>query len=523
AKVASAVAGFAVAARVVVGNFSYAKLPMVLDLQTATDTLAASELICAIAGDEDARAAVRARHPNVSPSQPDTVPPADEFLVLDADASQSYAINCAVGGADLVIDGPPGTGKSQTIANLVAALSARGQRILFVAEKRAAIDAVLDRLDRAGLADLVLDLHEGAGSKRKLAADLARTLAIAAGIPKPDMTAGQEALVRHRRALAGRAEALHAPREPWGISVYDAHSGLSGIPATARSAQRLPAEALTRLDGRTFRQARADLESFIGLGGLAISAATSPWAGAFAAGTITTADAARAALDTARTLAGHTLRATTARLLQVLIDCGLSEPRTVQMWMDALGLLDGVAASLAVFDPAVFDAPVEELAAALAPARPGGFGRLAPPTWPAPKVLWGSCAPRCGPCPGGPAPPAWISCRSPSSPPACRPCSPTPRRCTSCPNWHGSAPRWVAPASARSSRKSRTVISALTWPLPALSTYGCRRFSTRCRSQTRAWAPSTVRPIFVPSLSSVSRTVPTSTPPRSGSGEPWPR
>src|ERR1019366_2291399 len=113
AKVASAVAGFAVAARVVVGNFSYAKLPMVLDLQTATDTLAASELICAIADEEDARAAVRARHPDVSPSQPDTVPPADEFLVLDADASQSYAINCAVGGADLVIDGPPGTGKSQ--------------------------------------------------------------------------------------------------------------------------------------------------------------------------------------------------------------------------------------------------------------------------------------------------------------------------------------------------------------------------------------------------------------------------
>src|ERR1019366_10452826 len=99
-----------------------------------------------------------------SPSQPDTVPPADEFLVLDADASQSYAINCAVGGADLVIDGPPGTGKSQTIANLVAALSARGQRILFVAEKRAAIDAVLDRLHRAGLADLGLDLPAGAGS-----------------------------------------------------------------------------------------------------------------------------------------------------------------------------------------------------------------------------------------------------------------------------------------------------------------------------------------------------------------------
>ena len=48
------------------GNFSYAKLPMVLDLETATDTLLGSELICAIAGDEAARDAVRARHPNVS-------------------------------------------------------------------------------------------------------------------------------------------------------------------------------------------------------------------------------------------------------------------------------------------------------------------------------------------------------------------------------------------------------------------------------------------------------------------------
>jgi hypothetical protein len=67
-KAAAAVPGFSVAPRIVLGNFSYAKLPMVLDLETATDSLLASELICAIAGDEEARAAVRARHPNVSAS-----------------------------------------------------------------------------------------------------------------------------------------------------------------------------------------------------------------------------------------------------------------------------------------------------------------------------------------------------------------------------------------------------------------------------------------------------------------------
>ena len=375
-KAASMIPGFSVRSRVVLGNFSYAKLPMVLDLQTAADTLIASELICAIAGDEGARDAVRARHPNVTLNAPDIVPPADEFLVLDADASQSYAINCGVGGADLVIDGPPGTGKSQTIANLIAALSARGLRILFVAEKRAAIDAVLDRLERVKLADLVLDVHDGAGSKRKLAAELARTLALASNLPRPEMTALQETLVRSRQVLVGHAEALHAPRSPWGVSVYEIQSGLLGVPAAARSAQRLRGETLTRLDGPAFRQAQADLDSFIALGGLSLSEATSPWAGAFAAGTISTPDTARAALDAAHTLIGHTLPKTAARLEQILADCALSAPRTVDMWVQALGLLDGVAVTLAVFDPAIFDSPLDELAAALGPAARGMFGRL---------------------------------------------------------------------------------------------------------------------------------------------------
>ena len=375
-KAGSVIQGFSVSPRVVVGNFSYAKLPMVQDLMTAIDALMTSDLIGAIAGDKGARDAVRSRHPNVSPNQPDRTPPADEFLVLDADASQSYAINCAVGGADLVIDGPPGTGKSQTIANLIATLSARGRRLLFVAEKRAAIEAVLDRLRAVGLADLVLDLHDGVGSKRKLAAELARTLAMTASTPRPDMTAAQETLARHRDVLVDRTEALHSLREPWDVSVYDIYARLAGIPATAASTQRFPSATLARLDGYTFRRVLADLDSFIGLGGFAISETTSPWAHAFAAGTITTPDAARAALDAARTLASHTLPATGARLQQVLVDCGLRTPQTAEEWMETLGLLTGVAESLSVFDPAIFDTQLDQLTAALAPASAGGLGHL---------------------------------------------------------------------------------------------------------------------------------------------------
>jgi very-short-patch-repair endonuclease len=376
AKTCSALTGFSVENRLVLGNFSYAKLPMVLDLQTATDLLTSSELICAIAGDEQARDSIRARHPHLTAAEPDRTLPADEFLVLDADASQSYAVNSAVAGADLVIDGPPGTGKSQTIANLIASLSARGKRVLFVAEKRAAIDAVLDRLDRAGLADLVLDLHDGAGSKRKLAADLARTLAATASIAKPDMTAAQDNLVRHRNVLVDRADALHTPREPWGVSVYDIFAQLTGIPAAVSSDQRVTGPALTDLDVAAIRQAHADLEEFAGLGGLAISPASTPWSAAFAAGTITTPDAAQAALGTARALAGRTLPHTIDLLRDLMTRCGLAVPDTISGWIEALALLKDVAATLNLFDPAIFEAPLEQLAADLAPGSASAPGRL---------------------------------------------------------------------------------------------------------------------------------------------------
>ena len=184
----------------------------------AEDLLARNTLICAIAGDEQARQELRDRHGEVSPSAPDFTPPADEFLVLDADSSQSYAINAVVGGADLVIDGPPGTGKSQTIANLIATLSARGKRVLFVAEKRAAIDAVLSRLEKVGLGDLVLDLHDGPGAKGKLAQQFAKALADAATAQPTDMAVAQEQLVRRRDALVRRTAALHQGNEPRGTS-----------------------------------------------------------------------------------------------------------------------------------------------------------------------------------------------------------------------------------------------------------------------------------------------------------------
>ena len=107
----AAVPGFALSNRVVVANFSYAKLPVVRDLDRAEDEIARHALLSAIAGDLGAHDEVRDRQSAADAQNVPPVPlPADEFLILDADNSQSRVIAAAVAGSDLVVIGPPGTG-----------------------------------------------------------------------------------------------------------------------------------------------------------------------------------------------------------------------------------------------------------------------------------------------------------------------------------------------------------------------------------------------------------------------------
>lgn len=96
----------------------------------------------------------------------------DYPLIEDADSSQHSALIDAVDGRNLVIEGPPGTGKSQTITNLIAAALARGKRVLFVAEKLAALEVVKARLEQAGLGDFCLELHGHKTQKRRVLDDI---------------------------------------------------------------------------------------------------------------------------------------------------------------------------------------------------------------------------------------------------------------------------------------------------------------------------------------------------------------
>jgi very-short-patch-repair endonuclease len=128
-------------------------------------------------------------------------------LIMPADVSQHSAIVDAAEGKDLVIEGPPGTGKSQTIANLVAAAAHAGKRVLFLAEKKAALGAVADRLAKCGLAPLLLELHSEKTTKSSVLESLRDALKRYQERPAPRPRANSE-YAGKQKVLAAYGESL---------------------------------------------------------------------------------------------------------------------------------------------------------------------------------------------------------------------------------------------------------------------------------------------------------------------------
>jgi very-short-patch-repair endonuclease len=139
--------------------------------------------------------------------------------VIDADSSQTVAIEEVARGRHLVIKGPPGTGKSQTITNIIAAAAAQGRTVLFVAEKMAALDVVHRRLRDAGLASLALELHSSKANKRVLLEELKRARGAAVPTPRGEATLVQR-LTDSRDELNRHTEMMHQVQEPSGLTPF---------------------------------------------------------------------------------------------------------------------------------------------------------------------------------------------------------------------------------------------------------------------------------------------------------------
>ncbi|GAA4957690.1 DUF4011 domain-containing protein [Actinoplanes utahensis] len=151
----------------------------------------------------------------------DVASPDDVPLVLDADAAQRACVSAVLAGRSFVMRGAPGTGKSQTVANMIAALIHAGKRVLLVSEKAASLDVVKDRLAHAGLDDYLLELHGDRIGRDQVAATLAAALDFIP-LPPPGLSTDERQELReHRERLNAYAEAMNEVREPLGHRLHD--------------------------------------------------------------------------------------------------------------------------------------------------------------------------------------------------------------------------------------------------------------------------------------------------------------
>lgn len=213
---------------VILSTFSFAKYLMWQDLAENASLLQENDLVKHLLSGPD-----RPYYSAVEFIRPEVLDvsfrPTNLHCPLLADSSQLAAIASAAAGKDFVLIGPPGTGKSQTIANMIAQCLADKKTVLFVAEKTAALNVVYDRLKKIGLADFCLEMHSNKANKADVIKQLGAALERYPVSRQPEWEKIGARLQLSRDALNAYVEELHrsypnglTPYAAMGIIVRDA-------------------------------------------------------------------------------------------------------------------------------------------------------------------------------------------------------------------------------------------------------------------------------------------------------------
>lgn len=216
------VKGFEVVEELVLSTFSFAKYLMWKDLKSRVNDLKSNHFV---------------RHLIDTPQKPyeqnvqfkdqnnidNTLKPSDVFVPLNADSSQLVAIDASTKEQDFVLEGPPGTGKSETIANIICHNLAKGKKVLFVAEKMAALNVVYNRLHKIGLDHLCLELHSNKANKRALLEQLKNSWTTREIASSNEWNDNADKLFNIRKSLNEYVNELHQ-ESPLGITPRQAIS-----------------------------------------------------------------------------------------------------------------------------------------------------------------------------------------------------------------------------------------------------------------------------------------------------------
>lgn len=243
--------GWEVSYGAAVARFSFQKHLMWRDLAARERKVRENPIVGSLLSNE--YASFRDADPFPAPSAlDDAIAPSASFTPLSADSSQLVAVRAAAAGKSFVLVGPPGTGKSQTIANMIAQCLADGKKVLFVAEKIAALDVVAKRLERIGLRDLCLELHSNRVGRLHVVDQLNKAWRTIGREGPEEWRSASAELAHVRAALNNTAARMHGPDET-GMTPYRA----MGAAARGRDVVALDLRALDLGDLDAMARARA--------------------------------------------------------------------------------------------------------------------------------------------------------------------------------------------------------------------------------------------------------------------------
>lgn len=197
-------------------QFTFARYAMWADVKENVKTYRQNALIDSLLSNKNKLAENK-----LSGADEDSGDPAEVLTPLPCDSTQYAAVAESAKGTTFVLHGPPGTGKSQTITNIIANAVDSGKRVLFVAEKQAALQVVQKRLSEIGIGDFCLELHSGKSyDKAEIIRKLENTLSLKGTVDKEKFTETASKIKDVREKLRAPLAALHKKRR-LGVSVYE--------------------------------------------------------------------------------------------------------------------------------------------------------------------------------------------------------------------------------------------------------------------------------------------------------------
>jgi very-short-patch-repair endonuclease len=213
--------GWEVTEQVVLATLSFTKYLMWKDLVDRTDLLKRNPVVCHLIDTPTHSYGGSGAGFIAANTIDQIIDPVDLFAPLSADSSQSAAIVAAQRGADFVLFGPPGTGKSQTIANAITNCLAHQKTVLFVSQKTAALEVVRQRMQGIGLGSYCLEVHSTKAQKSSVLEQLATAWRERNLVTEEDWSTAAGDLKRKRDQLNKLVSALHRRRAN-GMTAYEA-------------------------------------------------------------------------------------------------------------------------------------------------------------------------------------------------------------------------------------------------------------------------------------------------------------